>query len=211
MSGANGPGTFRGRVFRMFIGIALIGIGVGCYRVSLFGVDAFTCMNLGISGFLGVSFGNWQLCANAAILLAVFFLDRESIGLGTLVNMVFVGYIADALCWLLPARLGLSQRCLFLLLGTLFAALGCALYMDAELGVSPYDSVAVILEKLTDGRLSFRTARMLSDVTVICVGVGFCMAARNDLQEIIGLGTIVNALCNGPLIQMFRLQIRKVL
>ena len=30
MSGVNGSGTFRGRVFRMFIGIALIGIGVGC-------------------------------------------------------------------------------------------------------------------------------------------------------------------------------------
>jgi len=213
MSGAKGSGAFRSRAFRMLIGIALIGVGVSCYRISLLGVDAFTCMNLGISGFLGVSFGNWQLCANAAILLAVFFLARGNIGPGTLVNMVLVGYIADALCRLLLTcfglRPGLSLRCCFLLLGTLFAALGCALYMDAELGVSPYDSLAIILVKLFHGKLSFRLARVLSDVTVICIGVGFCLAAHNDLREIIGPGTVVNALCNGPLIQLFRTRIRK--
>ena len=45
----------------MLTGILFISICVGCYRLSAFGVDAFTCMNLGISGFLGMSFGTWQL------------------------------------------------------------------------------------------------------------------------------------------------------
>ena len=53
----------------MLLGIALISVAVGCYRLSEFGVDAFTCMNLGISGFLGMSFGNWQLFVNIVILM----------------------------------------------------------------------------------------------------------------------------------------------
>ena len=44
------------RFWMMLLGIALISVAVGCYRLSEFGVDAFTCMNLGISGFLGMSF-----------------------------------------------------------------------------------------------------------------------------------------------------------
>ena len=45
----------------MLTGILFISICVGCYRLSNFGVDAFSCMNLGISGFLHMSFGTWQL------------------------------------------------------------------------------------------------------------------------------------------------------
>ena len=196
------------RVRRMCLGVLFIGIAVACYRLSLFGVDAFTCMNLGVSGFLHVGFGTWQLLFNLCILAVVFFLGRENIGLGTVVNMVFVGYIADLLCWLalevLGLHAGLPGRIAFLAVGSLFAALGCALYMAAELGVSPYDSVAILLEKQTKGKLPFRTARVLSDVTCVVIGVAFCLLGKNELREIVGLGTILNALFNGPLIQFFR-------
>ena len=196
------------RVRRMCLGVLFIGVAVACYRLSLFGVDAFTCMNLGVSGFLRVGFGTWQLLVNLCILVFVFFLGRENIGLGTVVNMVFVGYIADFLCWLALEILGLhadlAARIAFLAVGSLFAALGCALYMAAELGVSPYDSVAILLEKQTKGKLPFRTARVLSDVTCVALGVAFCLLGKNDLREIVGLGTILNALFNGPLIQFFK-------
>ena len=43
----------------MLLGILLIGIRVTCYRLSEFGVDPFSGMNLGISGFIGWSFGYW--------------------------------------------------------------------------------------------------------------------------------------------------------
>lgn len=84
----------------MVAGILLIGISVGLLRLAAFGVDPFSCMNMGISGFLGMSFGNWQLIANILLLIVVFFTARSFIGLGTVVNMVFVGYIADFVCWL---------------------------------------------------------------------------------------------------------------
>ena len=84
----------------MLIGILLIGMCVASYRISGFGVDAFSCMNLGISGFLKMSFGNWQLIMNAVLLIIVWFTVRNCIGPGTIVNMVLVGYTADFLCWL---------------------------------------------------------------------------------------------------------------
>ena len=53
------------RTGMMLAGILLIGVSVALYRLAAFGVDPFTGMNLGISTFLGWSFGNWQLLANA--------------------------------------------------------------------------------------------------------------------------------------------------
>lgn len=203
------------RLSLMLVGILLIGMCVASYRISGFGVDAFSCMNLGISGFLKMSFGNWQLIMNAALLIIVWFTVRNCIGPGTIVNMVLVGYTADFLCWLFLDQLHLSVtmplRILFLLVGTLLASLGCACYMIADMGIAPYDSVAFIITKYTKEKISFRLARVMSDLTVILAGVIFCMMAGNSIWQIVGLGTIVNACFNGPLIQFFRERIEDML
>ena len=199
----------------MLAGILLIGMCVASYRMSGFGVDPFSCMNLGISGFLGMSFGSWQLLVNGFLLFVVWFTVRNCIGLGTVVNMIFVGYTADFLCWLFLDQIGLvvtmPLRILFLLMGTLFASLGCAFYMIADMGIAPYDSVAFIITKYTDRKISFRLARVLSDLTVIRIGVTFCVMAHSSIWKIVGLGTIVNACCNGPLIQFFRNRLERML
>lgn len=199
----------------MLVGILLIGMCVATYRMSGFGVDPFSCMNLGISGFLRMSFGTWQLIINAVILVIVWFTVRQYIGLGTVVNMVCVGYTADFLCWIFLEQIGLQVtmplRILFLILGTLFASLGCACYMIANMGIAPYDSVAFIITKYTHERIPFRFARVVSDLTVVVIGIVFCLMAHNSIWEIVGLGTIVNACLNGPLIQFFRDRIEALL
>ncbi|WP_275443062.1 YczE/YyaS/YitT family protein [Petralouisia muris] len=203
------------RILMMLVGILLIGMCVASYRMSGFGVDPFSCMNLGVSGFVGMSFGTWQLIVNAVLLIIVWFTVRHCIGLGTIVNMVCVGYTADFLCWLCLEQMGLHVttplRIFLLALGTLFASLGCACYMVAEMGIAPYDSVAFIVTKYTKERVSFRVARVLSDLIVIVIGITFCLLAKNNIWEIVGLGTIVNACCNGPLIQFFRERFEKLL
>ncbi len=192
----------------MVTGILFIGICVGAFRLSAFGVDAFTCMNLGISGFLGMQFGTWQLIMTTAILIVVFFTARECIGAGTIVNMVCVGYMADFICWIVQDQLQIAMtlplRIGALIAGSLFAGIGVAFYMVAEMGIAPYDSVAIMIEKQTKGRIAFQAARVMSDVTVVVIGVAFCLLARGNLWLIIGIGTICNALFNGPVIQFFK-------
>lgn len=199
---------FLKRCVMMITGILFIGICVGSYRLSEFGVDAFTCMNLGISGFLHMTFGTWQLIMNAVILVVVFFNARQCIGAGTIVNMICVGYLADFICWLfqdiLKVEMTMPLRIMALIIGSIFAGMGVAFYMVAEMGIAPYDSVAIIIENVTHGKIPFQNARVLSDVTVVVVGVVFCLLSHGELRLIIGIGTICNALLNGPLIQFFK-------
>ena len=138
-------------------------------------------------------------------------------------NILCTGAVCALLAWtvftilkeqtpgqLAHALLSADGRILLLALGTLFASLGCAFYMTADMGISPYDSVALIITKYTRERISFRLARVLSDVTVIVVGVVFFLMSHGSIWAIVGLGTIVNACCNGPLIQFFRERISKL-
>ena len=195
----------------MIAGILFIGVCVGAYRLSQFGADAFTCMNLGISGFLGMSFGTWQLIMNLAILAVVVWKARSCIGPGTVANMVGVGYLADFTCWIvldvLRVEMTLPLRVGALVVGSALVGLGVALYMAAEMGISPYDSVGLIIVDMTGGRIPFRWARVLSDVTAVSVGVIFCLLSRGNMGMILGVGTICSALLNGPLIQFFKTRV----
>ena len=101
----------------------------------------------------------------------------------------------------------LPLRVIALLTGCIFAGLGVSFYMVAEMGIAPYDSVALIIEKATHERIAFQYARVISDVTVVIVGVVFCLLSGGDLWLIIGIGTICNACFNGPLIQFFRVHV----
>lgn len=206
---------FAKRCIMMLAGILFISICVGCYRLSGFGVDAFTCMNLGISGFIGMSFGTWQLIINLVILIIVFFTVRRCIGAGTIVNMVCVGYGADFICWLvqdvITADMTLALRIFVLILGCIFAGLGVAFYMVAEMGIAPYDSVALILQKWTKGRIPFQFARVMTDVVCVLTGIVFCLISGDDIWMIVGIGTVINAFFNGPLIQFFRTHITEPL
>ena len=156
-----------------------------------------------------------DLIVNCALLIVVFFAVRKCIGIGTIINMVCVGYIADFICWLVESKmmltLNLPTRIVLLIMGTVLASIGVALSMEAELGIAPYDSVAFIINKYTKNKVSFRLGRVMSDLTVMVIGVIFCLIAKNNVWQIIGLGTIVNALVNGPLIQFCRGMIQKYL
>ena len=71
------------------------------------------------------------------------------------------------------------------------------------MGMSPYDAVGYIIEMLTKGKVSFRAARITSDI--VCVSIGFATGLQTGIQwKIIGIGTVVSAFCTGPLIQFFR-------
>lgn len=200
------------RIGMMVFGILLIGLCVSFFRLAGFGVDPFTGMNLGISGYIGWTFGNWQLVMNILILIVVFFTVRHCIGAGTIINMIFVGYIADFICWLaldvLKITMNMPLRIGAMVVAMLFASSGVALYMEADMGIAPYDSVALIIEKGTKGKIPFQYARVMSDITVVCVGIFFCLAAGNSVWTVVGIGTVINALFNGPLIQFFRKKIK---
>lgn len=205
------------RIIGMVLGILFIGLCVSFLRLSQFGVDPFSAMNLGISGFIGWSFGTWQLLINAIILVVVFFQARSCIGVGTIINMIFVGYIADFICYVandvandvVQIQMNLPLRIIALLLAQLMASMGVALYMVANMGIAPYDSVAVIIEKLTHQKIPFHKARVLSDVVVVIIGIIFAIASGAGIWSVVGIGTIINACFNGPLIQFFKTKLER--
>ena len=179
------------KIIMMLLGNLLLGIAVSILRMSRFGTDPFTCMNLGVSGFLNISFGTYQLLVNIILFIFVLWKGRSCIGAGTIVNMAGIGYIADFGVFVLTKCLGqpemLSMQIRILLM--IFAV---------NMGIAPYDAFGVIIEKISNRKIPFKVARVLTDV--ICVAIGFLFGS------IVGVATVITAFCMGPLIEVFRVQ-----
>ncbi len=179
-------------------GVILIGIGIAWMRFADLGTDPFSSMVLGIANLLGTSFWYAQMGVLASLLLIVVFTDRSYIGIGTLINLVLLGFSSDTFLAILetfPLPTGFVGSLAELIIGVLLICYGVAMYMHASLGIASYDALAPIIEAKTNGKLPFRWARIMTDA--LCIAVGFTLGST------IGIGTAIMAFFTGPVVAFF--------
>lgn len=195
-------------------GVVICGISIGFFKRSAFGVDPYQTLMNGLNAVLPISFGTLYVIANLCLLLFSLVNDRHRIGIATLVNLFFLGYIADyshkLLQYLFPDA-SLAGRIVFLFIGIVTMCLSSAFYFTADLGVSPYDAVSLIIADKWKPA-PFKYCRIASDM--ICVALGtilFLVAGSSmaELLEIVGVGTIITAFFMGPLIEFFNVHIAR--
>lgn len=187
------------RIWMTISGVLICGFSVGMFNFSALGLDPFQVFTHGIFMALpegAPGFGTVYAAINLLMLVAVFLTDRRKIGLGTVINIFLLGYVVEysSLFFekLIPEP-SLAVRFVFLLLGIMIMCFSSALYFTADMGVSTYDAVSLILSEKK--KWKFQLCRISSDL--LCTAVGFAFGAT------VGIGTVVTAFFMGPLIAFF--------
>jgi uncharacterized membrane protein YczE len=187
------------RIIGMLFGNLLLGIAIGILRIAELGTDPFATMNLGVSTTLGLSFGFYSVLFNLLLFIFLFINSRELIGIGTFINMFLLGYTADLIVYLFESidvgELGLGVRFVLLFVGVFISSTGLSLYVTANLGVSPYDALPLMMQEMTNNRIPFGIARLIVDATAVIIGYFF--------GAVVGVGTLVVAVSLGPLVSVF--------
>ncbi|GEK90749.1 YczE/YyaS/YitT family protein [Alkalibacterium kapii] len=180
------------------IGITFISFGAALSEKMNMGLDPFTAINRGASSLLGFSLGNYQLVVNLIILMIVFLMKRSLIGWGTIYNMILVGYQVEFFNTIFSnifnvEAMGLLLRLIVTVIAILIFTFGVAIYMDTELGVSPYDAIAPLITDRTSW--SYTPVRVGQDLLVV--------AGAFLLSGPVGISTIITGFFAGPLINFF--------
>lgn len=189
---------FIWKALMSLIGITLISFGAALSQTMNMGLDPFTAINTGASELLGFTLGNYQLFVNAAILAIILFFDRKIIGWGTIFNFVLVGYMIEFFISMLesfidPTQFAFIVQLLITVVAILIFTFGVALYMDADLGVSPYDAIAPVITDRVSA--SYKTVRMIQDIIVVITAW--------ILGGPVGVSTFITGFLAGPLIDFF--------
>lgn len=187
------------RILGMLVGNLLLGIAIGVLRIAELGTDPFATMNLGVSSTIGLTFGFYSVIFNLLLFIFLFINSRELIGFGTFINMFLLGYTADIIVYgyetLAFNGFDLGVRFILVFVGVFISSVGLSLYVTANLGVSPYDALPLILQELTNNRMPFGIARLIVDATAVVIGFLF--------GAVVGWGTLIVAVSLGPLVSVF--------
>ena len=196
------------RIVLCIVGTILCGVAVGFFKYAAFGVDPFTSFVTGLDKISPIEYGMLYIIINAALLLVSIIFDRHMIGLGTIVNLFLVGYLAQYSQMFLTNLLSpdnLIARIICMLIGIVGLCFSAGLYMPADMGVSTYDAIAIIMEKKWHlGR--FKYNRITTDFVCVTIGsILYIMSGEplSAITAIVGIGTIITAFFMGPLVDFF--------
>lgn len=204
------------RILMSLSGVIICAVSVGVFKIAALGVDPFQSLMSGLDRLIPLQFGTLYTLVNLVLLIFSLVVDRHNIGIATFINLFLLGYITQYTYEFLQEILvspSMVTRFICLAVGIVVICFGSALYMTADLGVSTYDAVAIVLAyKWKLGRFQF--CRIGSDLVCVIAGsVIFLLGggSLNEIPTIVGIGTIITAFFMGPLIELFNEKIARPL
>lgn len=196
------------RILMSVIGVLICAVSVGFFKLAAFGVDPFQSFMSGMDQLIPIEFGTLYVIVNTCLLLYALIFDRHYIGIATFVNLFLLGYVVQftyETLQMIFAEPSMIVRILSFAFGFIMLCFSSSIYMTADLGVSTYDAVALIMAN-TWKIGKFKYIRIATDVVCVVLGILLFLVGGGALAMIpafVGVGTILTAFFMGPLIDFF--------
>lgn len=204
------------RIFMSLFGVIICAISVGVFKIAALGVDPFQSFMAGLDKLVPLDFGLLYIIVNALLLIFALVFDRHYIGIATFINLFLLGYITQFSYQFLQTVIvepSIFVRAACLVAGVVVICFGSAFYMTADLGVSTYDAVALIIVN-TWKKGKFQYVRIFTDIVCVILGAALFVLGGGKISAIptiAGIGTIITAFFMGPLIEFFNVHVARPL
>lgn len=179
------------RLLQLLVGLVLFGAGCGVMVQAGIGLDPWTVFAQGLSLQTGIGIG-WVTNIVGFLVLLLWIPLRQRPGIGTIANILLVGTSMQATIALVPHVDGFVWDLLIFLGGMLLVAVASGLYIGADFGPGPRDGLMTGLNSRFGWPIW--AARLGVEATVLVAGW--------LLGGTVGLGTVIFALCIGPLVHV---------
>lgn len=187
----------------LILGLTIAHLGVTLFIQTNLGTDPFNVLIQGIfrtvpwPSALSWSHGMTHMLACFLIIIALLFIDKSYIKIGTLICMFLGGPIIDVFTFLLGDyindSLPLFIRIVILIIGCIILAMGMTIVIKSDAGTGPNDLVAIVWSD--KWHKPFGLIRIVTDF--LFVFAGFLLGGT------FGIGTIICAFLVGPVAQFF--------
>ncbi|BCY06653.1 YitT family protein [Actinoplanes sp. L3-i22] len=181
------------RVTQLLAGLVLYGASMALMIESGLGLNPWDVFHQGLSEATGISFG-WIVLLVGVPVLLLWIPLRQRPGVGTVANLVIVGFSADAALALLPAGATIPAKVGDLVGGILLNGFATGLYLGSRMGPGPRDGLMTGVHARFP-KLSIRVIR--TGIELLVLGAGMLLGGTA------GVGTIAYALAIGPLVHLF--------
>jgi len=184
---------FMLRLLRLFFGLFLYAVGIVLTMKANIGYASWEVFHAGLSSVFGIQIGTISIFVGL-VLCILSLMVGEKLGIGTFLNMIFVGIFMNLLlAWNIFPTLNNFYFGVLQMIGGLFV-IGVAsyYYISSGFGAGPRDSIMVILTRKT--KFSVGVCRSGLEILVVIIGA--------LLGGSFGIGTILAAVMIGFCIQI---------
>lgn len=173
------------------LGLLLMALGLVLLIKADLGATPWDVFHVGLYYQLGLTIGTWSIIVGIGILTVAAIISKEFPQIGAFLNMVLVGLFID-MYFLLPfiqTPENIFGKVAMFVTGLLLNGYGMGLYISAQFGAGPRDSLMIALSQKTGWKV--RNVRALMEVLVLLVGW--------QLGGPVFWGTILISMLIGPL------------
>lgn len=177
---------------QIMVGLFLFATGIVSILKANLGMGPWDVFHVGITHHVPLTLGRINQIVGFTIIIVSMLLGIYP-GLGTILNMIFIGLFIDVINPYVPFMDTLLSQAALLVCSILLIGIASGLYINANLGAGPRDSLMLGLSRKT-GK-SIRVVRSAMEITVVVVGF--------FLGGPVGVGTVAFAFGVGPSVQFF--------
>jgi uncharacterized membrane protein YczE len=171
----------------LVVGLWVMGLSISVSVRAELGISPWDVFHQGIAKAAHVSLGT-VIIVVGLVVLVVWIPLRQRLGLGTVINTLTVGLIANVGLDIIPEQHNLAIRVLFLAVAIIGLSLGGGLYIGSGLGPGPRDG---LMTAISARGYRLWVVRTTMECTVMVVG--FVLGGQ------VGVGTVLIAFSLGPL------------
>lgn len=176
------------------LGIVVLTLGIALTVQSALGTSPFDALLVGLYRTFGLTIGSWEIVVGGTLIVINAILERRRPEFFAFLTSLVTGigidlwlFMIDS--WLIPGTLIGQFMCL--MVGIFLIALGVSIYLQTDIAPNPLDRTMLVIDQLTGWGITY--ARAL--ISIILAIVAFLFGGA------IGIGTLINALFSGMVIQ----------
>ncbi|MCL1700382.1 YitT family protein [Lysinibacillus sp. Bpr_S20] len=184
--------AFFTRCLFFLTGILLLSLGITLtIKGQVFGVGSWDVLHIGLAKTLGLTIGTWSILIGLAIIAFDMVVTKKFPLPGTFIDMFLAGIFIDIFNYWIPEIDGFWMQLLSYISGLVLLGWGCGMYMVANLGIGPRDSLMLLMVH----KLGWSVTRSRTTMEVTVAILGFLLGGP------IGIGTALMAFGLGPIVQ----------
>lgn len=183
---------YAARMVRLLVGLVLCGVGIATMVAANLGLGPWDVLHQGIEGLTGIPIGRVGIYVGIVVLLAWIPLPERP-GVGTVLNVLVIGLVIDAVLLVLDTPESMVWRVVLLVIGPVLFGIGSGFYIGARLGPGPRDGVMTGLAR----QRGWKVGRVRTGIEVTVLAAGWLLGGTA------GIGTVLFAVTIGPLVGYF--------
>ncbi|MBP2240532.1 putative membrane protein YczE [Cytobacillus eiseniae] len=184
-------GQIGARFIVYLSGLLVMSLGIVLLIIADLGATPWDVLHVGLYYQLRLTIGSWSVIVGVVILTVASLISKEFPKMGAFLNMILIGLFID-LYLLLPFMQtppSLVGKMMMFVCGIIIYCYGMGIYISAQFGAGPRDSLMIALTAKTGWKVSH--VRSCMEVLVLLVGW--------QLGGPVFWGTIIISLAIGPI------------